>query len=112
MGSPTQELHSPSQLRQQGTQQHPQQATRNIVKQVTQTPATVYASTDSHGSSATKNTDRQTLKEVHKLNVVIHRIKECCKGTRKYERLKYDLKEVTSIITNTESSISPLSIYN
>ena len=41
---------------------------------------------------------------------MIHGIEKCFKGTLKYERLKHDLKEVTSVITNTESSISPLSI--
>jgi len=103
------ELHSSSQLRQQNTQQHSQQATQHIVKQNTQTPATAQASADSCRSIATKNTDRH-YKEDRKFNFVIHGIKECCKGTPKYERLKHDLKEVTSVIMNTESSISPLSI--
>jgi len=61
------------------------------------------------GSIAEKNTDKR-YEEDRNFNVVIHGIEECCKGTPKYERLNHDLKEVTSLITNTESSISPLSI--
>ena len=79
------------------------------LKQDTQTPATAHASVDSRGSIATKNIDRH-YEEDRKFNVVIHGIEECCKGTPKYERLKHDLEEVTCIITNTQSSISPLSI--
>ena len=104
IGKPNSELHSSSQPRQQSTQQHPQQATQYIVKQDTQTPTA-----NSRESIIAKNTDKR-YEEDRKFNVVIHGIEKCCKGTPKYERFKHDLKEVTSVITNTESSISHLSI--
>ena len=55
----------------------------------TQIPATVHVSANSHETNATKNRDRRDAM---------------------HERLKHDVKEVTSIITNNESSFSPLSI--
>jgi len=55
----------------------------------------MHASVDSHRSGATKNTDRR-YEENCKFNVVINGIEECCTETRKYERLRNDVKEVTS----------------
>ena len=46
----------------------------------------------------------------HKFNVVIYGIKECGKGTPRQERLNHDLDKVTSIVTEGENSINPLSI--
>ena len=108
IGKSNSDLHSSSQLRQQSIQQ---QATQYIVKQDTQTPTSAQASANSRGSIAAKNTDKR-YEEDRKFNVVIHGIEKCCKGTPKYERFKHDLKEVTSVITNTESSISHLSIQD
>ena len=45
-----------------------------------------------------------------KFNVVIYRIKECSKGTPRNEWLTHDLDKVTSIVTEDENSINPLSI--
>ena len=42
--------------------------------------------------------------------VIIYGIKECRKGTPRYERLNHDLDKVTSIVTQGENSVSPLSI--
>ena len=76
MGNPTPKLHSHSQLRQQGTRQHPQQASQIIVKQDSQTPTTVHASADSR-DPVLQRIDR-CYKEDCKFNVVIHGIEECC----------------------------------
>ena len=46
----------------------------------------------------------------HKFNVVIYGIDECSKGTPRRERLDHDLDKVTTIVTEAESSINPLSI--
>ena len=45
-----------------------------------------------------------------KFNVVIYGINECSKGTPRNERLTHDLDKVTSIVTEGENSINPLSI--
>ena len=45
-----------------------------------------------------------------KFNVVIYGIKECNKGTPRNERLSHDLDQVTSVVTEGENSINPLSI--
>ena len=95
------------QCRQQDTQQQcQQQVTRQILTQDIQTPATVSAI---NGSTTMKKIDTHDEGD-RKFNVVIHGIKECSKGTPRHERLRYDLNEVTKIVTSTEGSISPLSI--
>ena len=48
--------------------------------------------------------------EDRKFNVVIYGINECNKGTPRNERLNHDLDKVTSIITQGDNSVSPLSI--
>ena len=50
------------------------------------------------------------MQEDRKFNVVIYGIKECSKGTPRNERLNHDLDKVTSIVTQGENSVSPLSI--
>ncbi|XP_065895940.1 uncharacterized protein [Dysidea avara] len=45
-----------------------------------------------------------------KFNVVIYGINECSKGTPRNKRLTHDLDKVTSIVTEGENSINPLSI--
>ena len=47
-----------------------------------------------------------------KFNVVIYGIIECSKGTPRNERLTHDLDKVTSIVTEGENSINPLSIHD
>ena len=42
--------------------------------------------------------------------VVIYGLDECSKGTPRHEQFNHDLDKVTTIVTDTESSINPLSI--
>ena len=37
-------------------------------------------------------------------------MEECSKGALRHERLRHDLNKVTTIVTSTDSNISPLSI--
>jgi len=58
-------------------------------------------------TTAKKSNNRE---EDRKYNVVVYGIKECGKGTPRQERLNHDLDKVTSIVTEGENSINPLSI--
>ena len=108
IGKPNSELHSSSQLKDNRVSNS---KLLNILSNRTlkHLPLLKLLLIPTRGSIAEKNTDKR-YEEDRNFNVVIHGIEECCKGIPKYERLKHDLKEVTSLITNTESSISPLSI--
>ena len=52
------------------------------------------------------------MQEDRKFVIVIDGINESSKGTPKNEILNHDLDKVTSIVTQVESSVSPLSIWD
>ena len=66
-------------------------------------------STQIQPSSTTKVTNRANEGNPM-FNVVIYGIDECSKGTPRREQFNHDLDKVTTIVTETESRINPLSI--
>jgi len=73
-----------------------------------ETQPAIYAKT---ATTARKSNNREArVQEDCKYNVVVYGIKECGKGTPRQERLNHDLEKVTSIVTEGENSINPLSI--
>jgi len=73
-------------------------------------PSNINNSTVQQESLTNKVHKVEQVQSDRKFNVVIYGIKECGKGTPRQERLNHDLDKVTSIVTEGENSINPLSI--
>ena len=58
----------------------------------------------------TKKPDSKAHLDDRKFNVVIYGVNECDKGTNRTERQNQDLHNVTTIVTQGDNSINPLSI--
>jgi len=61
-------------------------------------------------TTTAKKPDNKAHLDDRKFNVVIYGINECDKGTNRAERQSHDLHNVTTIVTQGDKSINPLSI--
>ena len=86
--------------------------TVNTTQHIISEPHPITSEPPTSGSQSTSFNNKVPDKsqEDRKFNVVIYGVKECTKGTPRHERLNHDLDKVTSIVTEGDNSISPLSI--
>jgi len=71
---------------------------------------TVQSSSVTFKKNAPSHLHKIESTENRKFNIVLSGLPECPKGTKKLERDYADLKSATSVLTEVDSSIQPLSI--
>ena len=85
-----------------------------LPQQTTQPASDISIESDTNRASKSTTTSKfnnvDSKAQDRKFNVVFYGIKECTSGTPRKERINHDLDNVTSIVTQGENSINPLSI--